>query len=506
MKKRLKVLFVSAEVAPFVTVGGLSQVSYFLPKALYKKGVDIKVFLPKYGTIDEKRFPLKMVYEGLKVPTGDGENLICNVKSFKASKWEPQVFFLENVEYYEKRANVYGYKDEHIRFALLSRGVLEFLRQKKGWSPDIIHANDWHTGFLINDLATRYKNFSRFKKIATVLTIHNLRSQGLFDYRFASPLDFDDGKGKLLPFFDPGFKKQNGLKRGIIYADLVNTVSETYSREVMTPEFGEGLDELLREVRTKVFGVLNGLDYDEFNPATDKIIKENFSVKNLDQRLANKIDLQREFNLPQNGEIPLVSFCSRFDSQKGVDLMLEILPKLLGELDFQFIALGGGSARFRDFFSELKKQFPQKVGVYLRSDWTLPRKIFAGTDILLLPSKFEPGGVVVIEGLRYGAVPLVRKTGGLSDIVEEFNPEKNTGTGFTFEKYDPFILGITLVRALEIYKFGRLWRGLIRRSMLKDFSWGKVAEGYLDLYQRTIEFRKKALSKKSQRMGTIMYR
>lgn len=513
MRKRLKVLFVSAEVAPFATVGGLSQVSYFLPKALLKKGVDIKVFLPRYGTIDEKKFPLKMVFEGLKVPAGDGSSLICNVKSFQASKREPEIFFLENMEYFEKRANVYGYKDEHVRFALLSRGVLEFLKKgkigkkrKRAWLPDVIHGNDWHTGFLINDLRTRYKRTPRFKKMAALLTIHNLRSQGPFDYRYASPLDFDDGKGTLAPFFDKGFKKQNALKRGIIYAELVNTVSETYSREIITAEYGEGLDELLTEVRTKVFGVLNGLDYEEFNPATDKIIKENFSVKALDERVKNKLDLQREFDLPIDEKAPIVSFVSRLDSQKGIDLIMKIVPKLLEELEFQLIVLGEGDNRYRDFFKDLKKRFPQKVGIHLRADWTLPRKIFAGTDILLLPSKFEPGGIVVIEGMRYGAVPLVRKTGGLTDIVEEFDLEKNTGTGFAFEKYDPFILGVTLVRALEIYKIGQLWRGLVRRSMLKDFSWDKVAEGYLDLYSRAIEFRKKVISKKPGRMERIMYR
>ncbi|MBL7159268.1 glycogen synthase, partial [Candidatus Microgenomates bacterium] len=430
MKKRLKVLFVSAEVAPFVTIGGLSQVSYFLPKALIEKEVDVKVFLPKYGGIDEKKFPLKTVTETLRVPTGDGSSLICNVKSFKASKREPEVFFLENLEYYEKRANVYGYKDDHIRFALLSRGVLEFLKRVKRWRPDIIHCNDWHTGYLVNDLRTRYKKVPWLKKMATVLTIHNLRSQGPFDHRFASPLDFDDGKGNLMSFFEKRFKKQNSLKRGIIYADVVNTVSETYSREIMTAERGEGLNELLQEVRTKVFGVLNGLDYEEFSPIIDKIIKKNFSIKSLDARIENKIDLQRELGLLQDEKIPLVSFCSRLNSQKGIGLIQEILPKLLEELDFQFIVMGTGSTRYLTFFRKLKEQFPKKVGVHLRSDWRLPRKIFAGTDIFLLPSKFEPGGIVVIEGMRYGAVPLVRKTGGLSDIVTPFDTESNTGTGF----------------------------------------------------------------------------
>jgi len=505
MKEKLKVLFVSAEVAPFATVGGLSQVSYFLPKALMKKGVEIKVFLPKYGTIDEKKFPLKMVIKGLKVPIGRGANLICNLKSLKQKKNEPEVFFLENMEYYEKRANVYGYKDDHIRFALLSRGVLEFLKTNNHWRPEVIHGNDWQTGYLINDLRTKYKKRPHFKKMATILTIHNLRNQGPSDYRFASPLNFDSGKGKLMDFFAKNFKKQNPLKRGIIYADLVNTVSETYSREMMTPEYGEGLDELLREVRTKVFGVLNGLDYLEFNPAEDKIIKENFSVSTLAKRVINKIDLQKEFGLTNNEKIPLISFCSRFDSQKGIDLIEEILPRLLAELDFQFVAMGSGSSRYRTFFEKLKKDFPDKVGVYLQSNWSLPRKIFAGSDLLLLPSKFEPGGIVVVEGMRYGAVPLVRKTGGLSDIVTPFDIESNSGTGFVFGKYDSFILGVTIVRALEVYKMKKIWRQLVRRCLLEDFSWEKVADKYLDLYQRAINFRKKALFKKSKIMREIKY-
>jgi starch synthase len=498
-KPKTKVLFVSAEVAPFSSVGGLSQVAYFLPRALFKKGLDLRIFTPKYGTISEKKFALRTVVENLEVPTGEGPNspyptkLICNVKTLaETKKSEPIIYFLENMEYFEKRANVYGYSDDHIRFALMSQGALQFV--KTGYFiPEIIHGNDWHSGYLIDYLRQKYANCPKFKKIATIFSIHNLY-QGNFDFKHASEMDFDDGKSQLAPFYSERFFKQNSLKRGIIYADLVNTVSETYAREMQTEEYGNGLHLLFKELRGKLYGVLNGLDYADFNPATDKIIKKNYSLANLSDRRENKIDLQKQFNLKIDPNIPILAFEGRLDEQKGLELIMETIDFLLSELEVQFVILGIGDNKYREFFDDLEKRYPEKVGTHLIRDFVLPRKIFAGADIILLPSKYEPGGIIAMEALRYGCIPVVRATGGLSDIVADFDTQKISGTGFTFKKFTREGFLVAVVRALETYKNKAVWQKIMREGMRQDFSWNKVAEKYANLYQRATKFRKESLS------------
>ncbi len=495
-KKPLKVLFVAAEVAPFASIGGLSQVMYFLPRALKKLGADVRIFLPKFGSIDEKKYGIKMLHQGLRVPTGEKEGtreLICNVKVWEGGIKEPTVYFLENMEYYEMRANIYGYTDDPIRFALLSRGALEFLKLSD-WQPHVINCNDWHTGFLINYLKTVYRNDTQLRRVATVFSIHNLTHQGTFDHRFVPELDFDDGRSQISSFFNERLAKQNFMKRGILYADIVNTVSETYAKEILTPEYGEGLDPLLKEVRTKVFGVLNGIDYDDFNPLVDKIIKTNFSLKNLEKREENKTDLQKEFGLPVSAETPILSFCGRLAEQKGLDLLPDVLPFLLSEFPIQIVIMGGGDNKYRGFFTELEKKFPRQVGTHLLPNWTLPRKIFGGADIFLMPSKWEPGGITTIEAMRYGSVPVVRATGGLADTVVDYNPDTDTGTGFSFKNFNELSFFATVIRALETYKNKRAWQGIIKRAMKQDFSWTASANRYMNLYERAITYKEESLS------------
>lgn len=499
LSRLLKVLFVSAEVAPFSSVGGLSQVSYFLSRALLKLGVDIRLFTPKYGTGSETKFPTKMLIEGLKVPTGEEpgsshpQELICNVKVAGLDrKTEPTVYFLENMEYFEKRANVYGYSDDHIRFGLLSRAACEFLKTEH-FLPDLIHANDWHSAYLINFLRDTYRADPALSKIATVLSVHNLY-QGAFDFAHATETEFDDGKSELAPFFSEAFYKQNALKRGIIDADVVNTVSETYSREIMTPEYGAGLHNLFKELRGKLYGVLNGLDYQEFNPATDKILYRNFNAGSISLRAEDKTDLQKEFNLKLDANTPLLAVSGRLDSQKGLDLIIETLPFLLEETNIQFVALGSGEQKYKGALEQIEKKYPGRVGLHLMTNFTLPRKIFAGADIILLPSFYEPGGIVAMEAMRYGAVPVVRATGGLADSVIDYNPLPRLGTGFSFKNFTRESFLMALVRALEAYKDKKAWQELIKRAMSQDFSWARVAQKYQQLYERAREFRKEALS------------
>jgi len=497
-EKPLKVLFVATEASPFAQVGGVGQVLFYLPRALRKLGVDARIFIPKYGIIEEEKYQLETIFERLKVPTGDPHKpvLICNIKYQEKETGIP-TYFLENMEYYEWRANVYAYSDDHIRWALLNRGALEFIHElakvrKKSvverWVPDVIHCNDWHTGLIPNFIKTVYFKDPLISQIASVFTIHNIHFQGMFDHRNVSAMEFDDGKSPIPSFFDKRLAQLNYMRRGIIYADVVNTVSETYSREILTPQYGEGLDGLLLELRSKLFGIINGLDYEAFDPATDKLLVANFDKDSISKRSENKKAIQKEFGLPQDKDICLLGTVGRLDQQKGIELIIKILPPLLSNFPVQFVLIGGGDLSYKSDLEDIKKKFPDQVGLHLLPNFTLPRLVFGGSDIFLMPCLFEPAGLTQLEAMRYGAVPVVRATGGLADTVEDVDIEKQTGTGFVFKPYDPFAFYGTVVKAITLWHNKDFWQSLIRRAMEVDFSWNKSAENYIKLYQRSLDF------------------
>ncbi len=487
-RRSLKILFVVAESSPYARVGGVSTVVSALARSLNNLGHDARVIMPKFGFIDEKLYKLNLVVEGLNVPTGDVSvpYLICNVKEHLNGN--VRTYFLENMEYYELRANVYGYIDDPIRWALLNRGALEFVLSGV-FVPDVFHCNDWQCGLLPNYTKTLYKSDELISKIATVFTIHNLRFQGMFDPKNVSEMDFDDGWSDVASFFDPRLLKLNFLRRGIMHADAVSTVSKSYAKEIMTPEYGEGLDKLICELREKIFGIINGIDYDEMNPATDALLEKNYDIKSLDDRFFNKEALQKEFDLKVDRSIPVLGFVGRLDSQKGVDLMVSVLNKILHRYEVQFVEVGGGDGWLTELLQNLKNSYPQKVGIYPYPNFTLPRLIFGGSDIILFPSRFEPCGVVQLEAMRYGAVPLVRGVGGLKDTVTSFDVVSQKGTGFVFDDFDEFALYGEIVRALEIYKNPVLWRKLQINAMKADFSWSYSAREYEKLYRRAINLR-----------------
>lgn len=499
--RKLKILMVGAEAAPYATVGGFSSVIGYLSKALDERGHDVRVFIPKFGFIDEQKYKMEVICEGLQVPTGDEvtPNLVCNIKYNKNGNGVP-TYFLENMEYYEKRANVYGYSDDPTRWALFSRGVLEFIKECDEFIPDVIHANDWHTAAVPNYLRSVYKKDPILSKIATLFTIHNMRFQGMFDHKNVSELDFDDGRSEIAPFFDPRLNKLNFMRRGIIYSNAVNTVSRTYSKEILTPEFGEGLDKLLLEVREKLFGIVNGIDYDEFNPETDKLIEQNYDINSLELRDANKEALLKEFDLPITPEVPVLGFVGRLDTQKGVDLMVNTLGHVMKDFDIKFVEVGGGDGGLIEMLHHLKAEFPDKVGIHPFANFTLPRLLFSGCDMLLYPSRFEPCGIAQLEAMRYGAVPIVRAVGGLADTVEQFDAASKEGTGFTFTDFNEFSLFGQIVRALEVYRNKDLWRQIQKNAMRKDFSWEYSAKEYEKLYEKTIAFKNKKIHKPVQQM------
>lgn len=494
----LRILMVVPEVSPYASVGGVSRVGAHLSKELVKLGHDVRIFMPKYGFIDGEKYPLDMVVEGLKVYTGaDGDGpkeLVCNVKTH-ANEAGVRTYFLENMEYYEKRANVYGYSDDPIRFVLLCRGALEFLRHFE-WKPQVIHAHDWQTGAVSNLLKTVYAKSRDLAEVATVFTIHNLFHQGMFDHRQIPELDFDDGRAPIASLFSERIKKQNFMRRGILYSDTVNTVSETYAREILTPQYGESLEKLLLEVRSKLSGITNGIDYENFNPKTDPLVPQAFDLYSLGERRKNKAELQKEFGLPEGEEHFLAGMVCRLAEQKGIDILLEALPHFLKGFDAQFIIIGGGEGRYVGGFQDLKKRFPKKVGVHLMPNFTLPRLLFAGADCLTVPSLFEPSGLTQLEAMRYGCIPIVRKTGGLADTVEDLNVEEETGTGFVFENYDPWELFAQLVRALENFRHPKVWEKLMERAMEADFSWKASAREYAQLYRQAIQFREREETEK----------
>lgn len=515
----MKILFLAAEVAPFVTVGGLSQVMYFLPRALSQKGHDVRIFMPKYAPIDssqnKKKWKLKMEIENLAVPIenlqtkeavkSDNGVLLCNIKSYPKTRITAATYFLENREYYELRANMYGYKDDHIRFALLSKGCLEWLllmekflkkKDKKGWLPDIIHCNDWHTGYFI-EWARQSKRYSGLlAKIPIVFTVHNFLYQGNYDFRYGGHEKQDTGATPLASLLSPKLQMQNALLRGIIFADTVNTVSPTYALEAQTTEYGAGLEEVLQEMRGKLAGILNGLDVREFNPEEDPLILNKYSISNFSSaRRENKLDLQRLFMLEVNPANPLLAISGRLSSQKGFDVLFKVLPHLLAlRSDVQIIVLGSGSDQYRDQILELQKQYPKQIGLHLRTDFRLPRKLFSGVDSILMPSIFEPGGIVALEALRYGAVPLVRRTGGLNDIVSDFNLLTKKGNGFSFKNNDPWELFAAIIEMLTIYSQPDLWKKLVHNCMSYDFSWKYSSQLYENLYTNILEVRRRATS------------
>ena len=492
----LKVLMVAPEVSPYANVGGVARVAAHLASGLVKMGHDVRIFMPKFGLIDEEKYPMERIVSGLKVPTdcqdGKGEPfLVCNVKSHTTPNGV-KAYFLENMEYYEKRANVYSYSDDPLRWALLCRGALEFIKTEE-FVPEVIHVNDWQSGLVANFLRTAYDKDKKLFKIATLLTIHNLHFQGMFDHRNASELDFDDGQSKIACLFEERLNKQNFLRRGIMYSDLITTVSESYAREIMTSEYGEGLDRLLLEIRSKVFGVTNGIDYDEFNPETDPNIPFNYNFRNLEERVSNKIALQREFGLKEDPKIPIIAAEGRLDSQKGLDMAIGPLTKILEMYDVQFIALGGGDLIISESLKELKNKFPSRVGLHLMPNFSLPRLVFAGSDMMIFPSRFEPCGLVQMEGMRYGAIPIARAVGGLADTVEPFDAEADTGVGFVFKDFDPWQFFGSLVRSLETFKHKEIWQGIVKRAMQKNFSWDASAKEYSLLYEKAIKLRNQQL-------------
>jgi starch synthase len=480
----LKVLILAAEVIPFAKTGGLADVVGALPKAIRALGHDVRVAMPRYSRVDADRFQLKEIVAPFGVPIHHTTEQASILQAYIGS--DIPVYMVENAKYFD-REGIYMYPDDADRFIFFCRAALEALK-KLDWQPDVIHCHDWHTAIVPNWLKTIYKDDPFFANTVTVYTIHNLAYQGIFGYRVLEIAGIDE----LGFLYHPEMADLNEvvdlMGRGIYWADLVNTVSETYSREILTPEYGERLDPLLRDRRDRLFGILNGIDYESANPATDPHIAVNFDATTLDQRLQNKLALQREAKLPEDVNVPLIGIISRLTDSKGFDILGEAVDHIL-DLGVQLVLMGTGDQHYHDLFGHMVQQYPRQVSIFLTFNAALAQRIYAGSDMFLMPSRFEPCGTGQMIAMHYGSVPIVRATGGLADTVQDYDPRTGQGTGFVFKPYDRWALFAAIVRAVETFKHREVWRQIQLRGMNTDFSWNQSARRYIDLYRRAVASR-----------------
>jgi starch synthase len=472
-------------MVPFAKTGGLADVTGALPKALTKLGHDVRVVLPRYGRVDPARFNMKEVVPPFPVPMDSSTELV-SIFETDIIPGVP-VYFVNSDSYFANRENIYGYPDDGERFVLYCRAALEMLR-RLNWKPDVVHANDWHTGIIPNWLKTIYRDDPFFAGTGSVFTVHNLQYQGLFGWRILEVAGIDEYGFLHHPQIGELADVVDLMARGLHFSDVINTVSERYAQEILTPEFGEKLDPLLRDRQDRLFGILNGVDYDEINPATDRYISQQFDVEHLDQRVANKLALQREANLKESETTPLIGMVSRMVDQKGFDILAGCFEAMMDCTDAQFVLLGTGDQHYHNIFSQYSQRWPGRVAIYLTFNAALAQKIYAGSDMFMMPSRFEPCGLGQMISLRYGSIPIVRHTGGLADTIKDFDPRSGVGNGFSFERYNQTDLYTTIVRALENYKYPETWRRMQHWGMTADYSWTASARRYVDLYRRAIAF------------------
>lgn len=475
MPPPLRVLFLAAEAAPFVKVGGLADVVGALPKALASLGHDVRLVLPAYATIEEQaRQGAGIVPHALSLQVPMGTGLVpAGVFESRLPNSPVPVYFIAERGSFERPA-VYGYDDDPRRFSFFARAALDLLVAALGWRPDVVHAHDWHAAPAIYWLATAGQSDHRYRGIPTVFSIHNLTHQGRTSADILPWLGVPD-----TPLPEEGWREVNLMARALQHATMIGTVSPTYAREILTPDGGSGLDALLRRRHFDVHGILNGIDDDIWNPATDRYLASTFDAATLDRRAGNKRALQARLGLPQRADLPLVAMVSRLDAQKGLDIVGHVVHLLLNAHagDAQFVVLGAGAAHYEGMLRHLASYHAERMAAVFGYHTGLAPLVYGGSDIFLMPSLFEPCGLGQMMAMRYGSLPVVRAIGGLADTVQD-------GTsGFTFVEFRSEDLWEALRRALYIWRFdAESWRGMQRHAMRMDFSWKVSARGYQQLY------------------------
>jgi starch synthase len=484
----MKVAFIASEAVPFVKTGGLADVAGVLPKALERLGCEVKVFLPLYSSIDKNKFSLR--------PRGNSGDFYIRIGGIEHSVnlfqstlpgSDVEVFFIDCPDYFNRGSVYTNDPDEDERFILFNKGVMEVIKRLM-WSPDIFHCNDWQTGLIPLYLKDNYKYSPLFKQSKSLFSIHNIGYQGRFPYSTLLKADLNEEY-----FFSDGPVVSGNsfsfLKTGLWFSDIINTVSETYAKEILTPEYGAGLEKLLTFRKDSLFGILNGVDYTLWDPATDPILPFKYSIEDLSGKIKNKQHLMELFNLEFNNNIPLVGIVSRFAEQKGFDIFADAVPDLLN-LNARWIILGNGENRYESFFKNLASSYPDKVSCHIGFNDQHSHLIEAGADIFLMPSYYEPCGLNQIYSLKYGTVPVVRKTGGLADTIHDWDELKHngdfSGNGFSFYDYSGYALFLSVKRAVDTFSHKDIWRQIQFNGMSENYSWDNSASKYFQLYQKMV--------------------
>lgn len=464
----MKILYASSEVVPYAKTGGLADVAGALPLALAALGHEVVVVMPKYRMVDEKKFGLEKLNEELY--------------RAKMPKAKVTIYFIANDNYFG-RDGLYqekgvDYPDNCERFSFFCRKVVELL-PKVGFFPDIVHCNDWQTALIIAYI----KKQNLWPKTITVYTVHNMGYLGLFPKEKLAATGF--GWEMFLPENLEFWGNIALTKAGFVFADLINTVSQTYAQEIQTDEMGFGLAGLLRSRAKDVSGIINGIDYAVWNPETDEQIARQYGAKSIPLKYENKKALQKANKLPEKEDIPLIGMITRLADQKGFDILAGAMEKIL-HLKCQMVILGTGEAKYHELIQNENKKYPQHIGVNLGFDAALAQLIYAGSDLFLMPSHYEPCGLGQLISFKYGTIPIVRKTGGLADTVHDFNPKTGKGDGFVFEEYSSTALLEAVKRAIAAYKNKKEWLKLIEKVMCYDYSWKVSARKYVELYNRAL--------------------
>lgn len=475
----MKIVMAAAECAPFAKAGGLADVLGALPKELSRLGHEITVIIPKYSLIADQYTSEFVQKESIEMPF-KGQQKTFRV--FEYAQTGVNYLFMEYDDYF-KRDQIYGQSDDAERYAFFNRAVLEIVQQRK-LQPDVIHVHDWHaaaTLFLLKE-DSRYESIKATK---TVLTIHNLQFQGKYSKKtFLENFEMDER------YYDEGLVEWKGnfnsLKTGIFYADKVTTVSPTYRDEILTDFYGEKLNNFLQEKEQDLIGILNGIDLEVYNPASDLSIAREFDVMSMEGKQVNKREIQLKAGLPERGDVPLLTMISRLSGQKGIDILQEMLPDLLSNEDVQFVLLGSGEEQYEMFFKELDIDFPGQVSINIGFDEGFAHLLYAGADIFLMPSHFEPCGLSQLISMRYGTVPVANKTGGLKDTVIEYDENQKSGNGFLSDFSKDKSFDSALQRCLTFYQQSDHWEAIKKNGMTGDYSWSRSAAEYAELYERLI--------------------
>ncbi|MFH1076463.1 MAG: glycogen synthase GlgA [Pseudomonadota bacterium] len=487
MHKKLKILFLASETAPIAKTGGLADVAGALPIALHDLGCDVRVVMPYYRQIKDKGVDAKLILQGVGVNIGR-LRLVDDI--YQAYLKDKVALYLVHKEEFFDRNYLYGtpqneYFDNAERFVYLTRAALEYCRRAR-FAPDIIHCNDWHTALAPVYLKTCYRDISEFKKTRSVLTIHNLAYQGQFDAGEFSTTGLPNAVYAIdgIEFWG----KINFLKAGILFSDAITTVSKQYREEMQTPEFGHGLDGVLRQRNSDLYGILNGVDYSEWDPAIDPLIAKHYSLADLSGKNECKKDIVSSLHLEQSyAQRPILAMINRLTEQKGCDLVSRLIDRLV-QMGVGLVLLGEGEEKYNEMFGAFRRLYAGKAGIVIGYNHQLAHRIIAGADMLLMPSRYEPCGLTQMYALKYGAVPIVRDVGGLSDTISEFNPETGEGTGFKFKDYSEHALMETIEHALKCFQDVQLWDNIMRNGMKVDFTWDNAAREYMKIYEKVMKF------------------